>query len=54
MRNQTHVVQSGRHPNWPQRVDAPRIAMDETELATRWNPQRHRGAGAHDAQTLWL
>ena len=36
MRNQTHVVQSGRHPNWPQRVDAPRIAMDETELATRW------------------
>ena len=36
MRNQTHVVQSGRHPGWPQQVDAPRIAMDETELATRW------------------
>ena len=36
MRNQTHVVQSGRHPSWPQQVDAPRIAMDETELATRW------------------
>ena len=36
MRNQTHVVHPGRHPSWPQRVDAPRIAMDETELATRW------------------
>ena len=36
MRNQTHVVQSGRHPSWPQQVDASRIAMDETELATRW------------------
>jgi hypothetical protein len=36
MRNQTHVVHPGRHPSWPQQVDAPRIAMDETELATRW------------------
>ena len=36
MRNQTHVVHPGRHPGWPQQVDTPRIAMDETELATRW------------------
>ena len=36
MRNQTHVVHSSRHPSWPQQVDASRIAMDETELATRW------------------
>ena len=36
MRNQTQVVHPGRHPSWPQQVDAARIAMDETELATRW------------------
>ncbi len=36
MTNQTHVVHPGRHPSWPQQDGAPRIAMDETELATRW------------------
>lgn len=36
MRNQTHVVHLGRHPSWPQRDGVPSIAMDETELATRW------------------
>ena len=36
MRNQTQVVQPGQHPSWSQRDGTPRIAMDETELATRW------------------
>ena len=36
MKNQVPSVQSGRLSNRPHRYDAPRIALDENELATRW------------------
>ncbi len=36
MSYQPQAVQPGGHSNWPQRASAPSIAMDETELATRW------------------
>lgn len=36
MRNLSHAVQPGRHPGAPQRLGTTSIAIDETELATRW------------------